>query len=272
MLAFAANTIFCRLALGYTDIDAASFTTVRLISGALTLWLIATMSHRQGRVAGSWFSAMALFAYAACFSFAYINLSTATGALLLFGAVQFTMILAGFMAGERLNGQQTIGLLLALGGLVYLLLPGITAPPLGGAVLMLLAGIAWGVYSLRGRGVVAPLASTAGNFMRTLPMTFVLSLIMLGQFNMDAAGTVYAVLSGALASGVGYAVWYSVLPSLKAANAATVQLSVPVIAAVGGALFAGEMISLRIVFASLAILGGIALVIRQRSAVKAASR
>lgn len=265
MVAFAANSVLCRIALRETGIDAASFTTIRLVSGALVLWLIAH-TLRCGRAGGgNWPSAFALFAYAAAFSFAYLSLTAATGALLLFGAVQATMILYGYMHGERFGHQQLAGLALALGGLVGLLLPGLTAPPLLGSTLMLAAGIAWGVYSLRGRGAGDPTRVTAGNFLRALAFTAVLSIATLPGMQWDLAGAGYAVASGAIASGMGYALWYSVLPSLKATTAATVQLSVPALVAFGGILFLGEPLTLRLALASAAILGGIALVILYRT-------
>jgi drug/metabolite transporter (DMT)-like permease len=211
---------------------------------------------------------MALFAYAAGFSFAYVSLPAASGALILFGAVQATMIGYGVWRGERLKAVQTFGLILAIGGLVGLLLPGLSAPPLVGSLLMMAAGIAWGVYSLRGAGGGDPTRVTAGNFMRAVPVTAVLSLLMLSRASVDLAGFWLAVASGALASGLGYAIWYTALPALKNTSAATVQLSVPVIAAVGGILFLDERVSLRLFVASVAILGGIALVIWQRRPAK----
>lgn len=264
MLAFAGNSLLCRVALAHTSIDAASFTLIRLVSGAITLWLVVRMSRSAQTGRGSWRSALALFAYAAGFSFAYVSLPAATGALLLFGAVQATMIGHGIWAGERLLGLQLVGLVLALGGLVTLLLPGLSAPPLTGSLLMLGAGVAWGIYSLRGRGAGDPIKVTAGNFLRTVPLAVAVSLLMHDGASVDSAGFWYAVSSGALASGIGYAIWYTALPALKATSAATVQLSVPVIAALGGILFLGESITLRLVFASIAILGGIALVILER--------
>jgi drug/metabolite transporter (DMT)-like permease len=260
MVAFAGNSLLCRAALRQTDLDAATFTTARLASGAAFLWLIARRRGTTGT--GNWRSALALFAYAAGFSFAYLSLPAATGALLLFGAVQATMIGHGLWAGERLQRMQLGGLALALGGLVGLLLPGLSAPPLGGSLLMLGAGVAWGVYSLRGRGSGDPLKVTAGNFLRAVPLAAALSLAMHGGTSLDGAGLTCAVLSGALASGVGYALWYAALPALKATTAATVQLSVPVIAAMGGIVLLGEPMTLRVVLASVAILGGIALVVR----------
>lgn len=272
MLAFAGNSLLCRIALKNTGIDAASFTTLRITSGALILYLI-TQARRNTNAGegnwcareGNWWSALALVVYAAAFSFAYIDLSAATGALLLFGAVQVTMIGRGLYLGERLLKMQLAGLVLALGGLVGLLLPGLSAPPLFAAMLMLSAGIAWGVYSLRGKTAVDATRMTAGNFMRAVPLAALLSLLSYSDIVLDAAGFFCAVTSGALTSGLGYAVWYTVLPALKATNAATVQLSVPVIAMLGGSLLLGEPITLRSVLASLAILGGIALVILERS-------
>lgn len=264
MVAFAANSLLCRLALRDTAIDPASFTTIRLASGVVALWLIVLLVRRERTVRGNWPSALALFAYAACFSVAYVSLPAGTGALLLFGAVQATMIGHGLWAGERLGRVQLLGLALALGGLVGLVLPGLSAPPPVGSALMLAAGIAWGVYSLRGKGAADPTGVTAGNFLRGLPLAAALSLALLGRARLDAAGIGYAIASGALTSGLGYAVWYSVLPSLRSTTAATVQLSVPVIAAAGGVLFLGEGLTLRLLLASVAILGGIALVIREK--------
>lgn len=270
MVAFAGNSLLCRAALNHTSIDAASFTTIRLISGAVVLWLVVRVRRDTYTGGGNWPSAIALFAYAAGFSFAYASLPAASGALLLFGAVQVTMIGHGAWMGERLRRLQLIGFILAFGGLVGLLLPGLTAPPLYGSVLMLGAGLAWGVYSLRGKGSGDPIRVTAGNFLRAVPMTVALSLLMVNNTSLDHAGFWYAVASGALASGIGYAIWYTALPALKATKAAIVQLSVPVIAAVGGIIFLGEAITLRLVFASVAILGGIALVILEKQHAKGA--
>jgi drug/metabolite transporter (DMT)-like permease len=264
MIAFAGNSLLCRLALKQTGVDPASFTSVRLLSGALVLYLLASSSHKNRRGAGNWGSAAALFAYAAGFSFAYVSLPTATGALLLFGAVQVTMIAFGLWQGERLTRLQWAGLLLAFGGVVGLLLPGLSAPPLIGSLLMLSAGIAWGVYSLRGRGAGDPTRVTAGNFLRAVPIALLCSLAMRDSLAVDAAGLAYALASGAVASGLGYAIWYSVLPLLKASTAATVQLSVPAIAALGGIVFLDESPSLRLLLASVAILGGIVLVIFEK--------
>ena len=269
MTAFAGNSLLCRLALKHTSIDATSFTTIRLISGALVLWLVTRRYRGLQAGGGNWLSALALFFYAAGFSFAYVTLPAASGALLLFGAVQATMIGYGIWSGERLRRLQLVGLALALSGLLGLLLPGLSAPPLYGSVLMLGAGLAWGIYSLRGKGAGDPTRVTAGNFLRAAPVAIALSLFMFSfkGASLDAAGFWYAVSSGALTSGIGYAIWYAALPALKATNAATVQLSVPVIAALGGIAFLGEPITLRLGLASAAILGGIALVVLEKHAV-----
>ncbi len=268
MTAFAGNSLLCRLALKQASMDAASFTTIRLVSGAAVLWLVTRTQRGAPAGAGNWLSALALFSYAAGFSYAYVSLPAATGALLLFGAVQATMIGHGLWSGERFGGLQLVGLVLAFGGLFGLLLPGLSAPPLEGSLLMLGAGLAWGIYSLRGKGAGNPTRVTAGNFLRAAPLAMALSLFMLGSkgTSLDAAGFCYAVASGALTSGIGYAIWYGALPALKATNAATVQLSVPVIAALGGIVFLGEPITLRLGLASAAILGGIALVVLEKRA------
>lgn len=261
MSAFACNSLLCRAALNHTNIDATSFTTIRLISGAAMLWLVVRLGRSTDECRGNWISAFALFAYAAGFSFAYMSLPVSTGALLLIGAVQATMIGHGIWSGERLQRLQFAGVVLALGGLVFLLLPGLSAPPLKGSLLMLSAGVAWGVYSLRGKAACEPIRVTAGNFIRAVPIALALSVRMYGSVSWDSAGFWYAAASGALASGMGYVIWYMALAALKATDAATVQLSVPVLAALGGILFLGESVTLRLVLASLSILGGIAMVI-----------
>jgi drug/metabolite transporter (DMT)-like permease len=261
MIPLAANSWLCRIALRDTGIDAASFTSIRLVAGALMLWLLVQLGRKTHAGSGSWPSAFALFGYAVLFSYAYLSLTAATGALLLFGAVQVTMIGHGLWRGERLRDWQLFGAILAFGGLVGLLLPGLTAPPLAGAMLMIGAGISWGIYSLRGRGAGDPTRVTAGNFIRTIPITALLSLVMIGGASIDAAGFLYAAASGALTSALGYVLWYSVLPMLQATGAATVQLSVPVIVAIGGVLLLGEPITLLLVLASVATLGGIWLVL-----------
>jgi len=269
LAAFAGNSLLCRAALRDTPIDAASFTAIRIASGAIALWLIVRLRASSPARAGSWPSALALFAYAAAFSFAYLSLTAATGALLLFGAVQATMIGAGLARGEHLSLSQWLGVLVAAAGLVGLLLPGLTAPPLGGALLMVAAGVAWGVYSLRGRTPAAanvdPTVANAGNFARATPMALALpgiALLWPGEaVRFDAVGAAYALASGALTSGVGYAVWYAALKGLKATSAATVQLSVPVLTALAGVVLLAEPLTLRVALASVAVLGGIALVV-----------
>lgn len=264
MLAFAGNSLLCRLALRETEIDAASFTALRLASGALMLWFLLALRTPRQPIAGSWFGALALFGYAAAFSFAYLKLDTGTGALLLFGAVQLSMLFWGIWKGERLRPAAILGTTLACAGLLILLLPGASAPPLEAALLMLLAGVAWGVYSLLGRSQGDPLAVTTGNFLRATPLGLLLVTALLPQLNTDSAGLFYALLSGALTSGIGYAIWYSALPGLRASQAATVQLSVPILAALAGSLILGEQLGVRLMLCAAAVLGGIALVLSAR--------
>ena len=269
MIAFASNSLLCRAALKHTSIDAASFTFVRVFSGAVALCLLMNLRRmiqatQSVGIGGNWISAIALLLYAAGFSFAYVAVAAGTGALLLFGAVQVTMILWGFHKGERLRAIQILGLSVAITGLVVLLFPGLSAPPLFGSILMG-AGVAWGVYSLRGKREKNPVAATAGNFLRAVPFAAVVSIVFLRLLNVDLAGVLYAVISGAITSGFGYVIWYSVLPSLKATSAASVQLSVPVVTAAGGILLLGEPLTLRYVLASVAILGGIALVVLEKN-------
>jgi drug/metabolite transporter (DMT)-like permease len=295
MLAFASNSLLCRMALKHTSISAASFTSFRLISGALVLWLIVRLRGETNAKAvpmknfsppsmkvrlsptplhpytptptfksGSWLAAMALFTYAACFASAYVSLPAGTGALLLFGSVQITMIGYGLWTGERLRRLQSIGLFLALAGLIGLLLPGLTTPPLQGSLLMLVAGVSWGIYSLLGKGVVNPTQVTASNFLRAVPFAIGLSAATYPQMTLDLPGVGYAIASGAIASGIGYAIWYRALPHLQATQAATVQLSVPILAAVGAILFLHESLTLRLGIATVAVLSGIALVIKQQ--------
>jgi len=267
MLAFAANSILCRVALRETAIDAATFTSVRVVSGALVLALLVQTRGGSAVRGGNWVSAAALFAYAIAFSFAYRELTAGTGALLLFGAVQASMILWGWRRGERPDWIQIAGLALALGGLAWFVWPGVQAPPALAAAAMLTAGIAWGVYSLRGRGAGDPLVSTAGNFLRAVPFALLASAVFFGRAHCPARGALCALVSGAVTSGGGYAIWYTALRGLDATRAATVQLSVPVVAALAGVWLLGETFSGRLVFASLAILGGIALVISRRTRV-----
>ncbi|WP_454752822.1 DMT family transporter [Cupriavidus necator] len=268
LLAFAGNSLLCRLALKGTTIDAASFTIARVAAAAVVLWVIVMArrqreraSGRDGALSGNWLSALALFCYAAAFSFAYMRLSAGTGALLLFGSVQATMTGYGLYAGEPLRARQWIGLALALTGLVWLMLPGLATPPLHSSLLMIAAGIAWGIYSLHGRRAADPVSTTAGNFVRAVPMALALGAVMQAERSLDGTGLRYALLSGAITSGLGYVVWYAVVPQLRAATAATVQLSVPVITAVGGIALLDEALTFRLALSAAAVLGGIALVI-----------
>lgn len=276
MVAFASNSLLCRLALQHAAIDAASFSSIRLVSGAVVLVVLARASAGRAPPArADWAAATMLFLYVAFFSFAYLTLSAGTGALILFGAVQLTMLAAGLRAGERFEALGWAGFALAAGGLVYLVSPGVTAPTPLGAALMTVAGIAWGMYSLRGRGLDNPLAATAGNFLRAAPMALALSMLLYDRAHASPAGILLALASGALTSGIGYVIWYAALKGLSAIRAAAVQLSVPPIAAFGAVLFLAEPLTPRLAAASAAILGGIALVLAsrtQRKPAEAASR
>lgn len=266
LIAFAANSVLCRLALGSEQIDAASFTSVRLVSGAIFLVLLLYFVSGKGKVEskGSWTSGFMLFLYAVTFSFAYITLDTATGALILFGAVQITIILTSILKGNRLHVSEWLGTLVAFSGFVYLVLPGLTAPSAMGFVLMAVSGIAWGAYTLLGRGSRNPLQDTAYNFIRTIPLVVVLLLLSLPMLDLTMEGFLLAVLSGAIASGLGYAIWYTVLGSISATVAAVVQLLVPVLAAFGGVMFVAEELTLRLMVSGLFILGGVLIVVMGR--------
>lgn len=261
MTAFAANSLLCRMALVETEIDPASFTFWRLTSGALMLTLLVVMRNQKPLQEGNMASAIALFVYAAGFSFAYISMTTGAGALLLFGAVQVTMISWGLFKGERMSALQWGGFLLALIGLILLLLPNAAVPQLSSALMMLAAGIAWGVYSLKGKGAKFPIEATAGNFIRATPLALVLLVIFWPGGEFHAEGMAYAVASGAIASALGYALWYSILVHIAAIKAATLQLSVPVLAVFAGWVFLDETVTLRIILSSLAVIGGVAMVI-----------
>ncbi len=267
LTAFAANSVLCRMALGQQSIDAASFTAVRLLSGAAMLWLLLRFKTRpeQGLGRGSWRAGLMLFIYAAAFSYAYTSLTTGTGALILFAAVQLTMLLMALAGGHRMQGLELSGLLIAFTGFVYLVLPGLATPSLLGLVLMILSGIAWGFYTLAGRGSLHPTHDTAFNMFRAAPLALVMLIIGLLNGHAEGRGIVLAVLSGALASGLGYAVWYTALRSLSAPQAAVLQLLVPVIAAAGGVVFMDEHITVRLVIATVLTLSGILLVITARA-------
>jgi drug/metabolite transporter (DMT)-like permease len=266
MLAFAANSVLCRLAMERGAVDAASFTAVRLLSGALALYLIVLWraNGSASRPGGSWPSAFMLFLYAAAFSIAYLELTTATGALILFGAVQLTMVLGGIIKGELPTPREWGGLAVALAGFIVLLLPGLQAPALWAALTMIVAGAAWGAYSLSGRGPGDPMAATAGNFSRSIPFALALFLAFLPHLQITPAGILLAAASGAVASAMGYVVWYAALQGLSATRGAAVQLCVPVIAAAGGVLLLGEVITMRWGFSATAVLGGIGLALSGR--------
>ena len=267
LVAFAANSVLARVALGEGAIDAASFSTIRLTSGAVALVGLRWLVRERGApvLGGDWGSAAILFLYAVPFSFAYVSLSTGTGALILFAAVQCTMLAVALRSGERPGALEWVGFAAAVVGLVYLVSPGVTAPTRLGAGLMAVAGVAWGAYSLRGRGVTTPVPATTGNFVRTVPFALVLTLVMLRQADLSLRGVLLAIGSGAVTSGVGYVVWYTALRGLTVTRATMVQLAVPVVAAAGGVVFLAEAVSLRLVVASVVILGGVALAVWSRS-------
>ena len=289
MLAFAGNSLLARLALssehGAPAIDAAGFTGIRLASGALVLGLIFLWRRQRARrggdaetvdaaehLPGSWMSAGALLVYAVCFSFAYVRIGAAIGALVLFASVQATMIGAGLAAGERPGRLEYLGLVVAFGAFVWWIAPHLVTPEIVGALLMVLSGIAWGVYSLRGRGAGYPASVSAGNFIRTLPIAIpliLLSLVLAPLASLE--GVLIALASGTIASGLGYIVWYTALPLLTATRAAIVQLSVPVIAAAGAVVFLGESLSVRFVIAAALVLGGIALAVSVKAKPRVAS-
>ncbi|NQV70445.1 MAG: DMT family transporter [Pseudohongiella sp.] len=274
LIAFAANSVLCRLALGGGTIDAASFTVIRLIAGIIVLFIIAafaapliaaTPSKSESiQSRGSWQAGAMLFLYAVTFSFAYISLDTGTGALILFGSVQITMILWSLITGTRLQRLEWAGVVVAFAGFVYLVMPGVSAPSLTGFLLMTSAGIAWGIYTLKGRGSASPLMDTTFNFVRTIPFLLILLLLTFQQAELSMQGAVLASLSGGLASGVGYTIWYSALRGLSSTQAAVVQLSVPIIAAMGGVVIVSEPITARLLLSTCLILGGIVLVIYSR--------
>jgi drug/metabolite transporter (DMT)-like permease len=269
MVAFAANSILCRLALGDAAIDAASFTTVRLASGAIMLLVVSGLASPGQATShkGNWGSAIILFVYAIAFSFAYVSLAAGVGALILFGSVQATMILAALGSGERPSLLEWLGLLAALAGLVYLVLPGLSAPSPIGSALMAASGIAWGLYSLRGRGAANPTRAITASFVRALPLALVASAIAFGAISLSTRGVLLAFVSGALTSGLGYILWYTALKELTATRAAIVQLTVPVIAAAGGVLFLAEEVSSRLIVSSILILGGVALSVSVKSSI-----
>ncbi len=270
LLAFAGNSLLCRIALKQTPIDPTTFVTIRLLSGALILWLVLYLQKKGKSLEGNWSGALALLAYAMTFAFAYSQIPAGTGALLLFASIQISMILYGLIIGERLSFVQSIGVAFAACGLIILMLPSVGAPPLLYGFLMIVSGIAWSAYSLLGRGSKNPASATAGNFIRAAPIAVILFLLnsQVSTVDLDSTGVVYAVLSGAVTSGLGYIFWYAALKELKVTHAATVQLSVPVLTAFGGALFLGEPVTQILVIASVLIILGVSLVVlvRRRAA------
>lgn len=263
LIAFAANSVLCRAALRDALIDPATFTSIRLISGSIILLLLVYISKSKNlsEAKGSWSSAGILFIYAATFSFAYVSLDTGTGALIVFAMVQITMITSAMINGKKMSLSEWAGVLLAFGGLVYLVFPGVTAPSFSGLILMIASGMAWGLYSLKGKSSIDPLGDTAFNFLRTIPFVIILLLFSIDHVKAEPQGYTLAIISGALTSGIGYTIWYMALRGLSAVQASIVQLIVPVIAAAGGILFLSEIISIRLIVASVLILGGIAIVI-----------
>jgi drug/metabolite transporter (DMT)-like permease len=263
LLAFAANSLITRFALQETSIDETSFIMLRIVSGALFLWLY--LRYNKNNKAGTWLAAFSLFIYAVSFTYGYGLIAAGSGALLLFGAVQVTMTIAGYREGERLNVIQIAGFILAIIGLLILMLPDISSPSITGALLMCISGVAWGIYTLQGRGANNPVATTAGNFIKAAPMAILLWLIVYlstnDTINLVSDGIIYALLSGIITSGIGYIIWYSVLPELKAIQAAIVQLSVPLLVTLAGALLLNETITIPVVLASTAILLGTVLVL-----------
>ncbi|ETX11910.1 membrane protein [Marinomonas ushuaiensis DSM 15871] len=274
LLAFAANSVLCRVALDGGLIDPANFTLWRLASGAATLILLCLLkSLKQQDTSlktvwseGSWLSAISLFIYAIGFSYAYVTLETGIGALILFGAVQLTLILMAVSTGQKLRALEWLGLTLAFASFVYLVFPTLSSPSLIGFILMTFAGIAWGLYTWRGKISSKPLFATTSNFIRTLPILLVTLIIigLNGEYQISGGtfdGILFAVVSGALMSGIGYALWYAVLPSISASMAAVLQLLVPIIATIGGVIFASEAITLHLIIATCGVLGGVLLVI-----------
>ncbi|MCH8274169.1 MAG: DMT family transporter [Armatimonadetes bacterium] len=267
LAAFAGNSLIARVALREGSIDAVGFTALRILGGAGFLWLLIALPKggRLPRGSCDWRPAVMLFAYAITFSLAYLELTAGTGALILFGAVQITMIGVGLVTGERFRPRQLAGALVAVGGLVYLTLPGVAAPPLRGAILMAASGVAWGVYSLLGRNVSNAAAATTANFMLAAPLALVSGAAMLPSLELSSSGVWWAILSGAITSGLGYIVWYLALPGLGSLRAGVSQLTVPVIAALGGAALLAEPVTVRLALSAVATLGGVALAVAGRS-------
>ena len=269
LVAFAANSVLCRLALRTQAIDAYGFTAIRVGSGAVTLVLLIAL-RRDAKVEHAtpirqrWMRAVQLLMYALPFSIAYVDLDTGTGALLLFGAVQLTMIGVGMLRGERPLVREWLGFAGAAAGVVYLVLPGVTAPDPIGAASMVVAGVGWGLYSIAGKGAGDPLRDTAESFARASVLLVPVVVVAFVQMRFSTRGVLLAAVSGALTSGVGYAIWYAAVKTLTATRAALVQLSVPVLAALGGVMLLGEVVTARLVVASAVILGSIAVAVMRR--------
>ena len=263
LIAFAANSVLCRIALGDEAIDASSFTVIRLLSGAFVLLVIISATGKTAEVStkGSWAASFMLFLYAVTFSYAYISLDTGTGALILFGSVQITMILLSLISGTRLHITEWTGVVISFAGFVYLILPGVTMPSVTGFLLMTVAGIAWGIYTLKGRGSKNPLMDTAYNFIRTIPFVVILAISTMDNIHYSSEGIVLALIAGGVTSGIGYTIWYIALGGLSSTQAAVLQLSVPVIAALGGVVFVSEAITFRFTISAALVLGGILLVV-----------
>lgn len=269
LVCFAANSVLCRLALAQKQIDPASFTAIRLCSGAVLLSILILLDQSKSREKeGSWLSGFCLFAYACAFSLAYVGIGAGTGALILFGAVQVTMFVGALLEKHEPSVAEWVGVVLAMAGLVYLVLPGLTAPPLGRAALMAVAGVSWGIYSLRGRAAKLPILASAQNFLRSAPFGIVAVLPFIEGLKVSPNGVGLAVTSGAVTSGLGYVIWYAALPELGAVRAAVVQLLVPVLAAAGGVLLLGEKLSERLLVAAAVILAGIGLAVFGRAGAK----
>ncbi|WEF30253.1 DMT family transporter [Klebsiella aerogenes] len=267
MVAFAANSVLCRIALRGGYIDPISFSNLRLLSGALAL-LPLLIRHRDGKPTRMHLkNGFYLMIYAVFFSVAYIHLDAGTGALLLFGAVQLAMVSVGLWQGETLSPARAVGILLAVLGIAVLLLPGASAPPLVSALLMIIAGLAWAAYTLSGKRATAPVLATAWNFLLALPFALILLPFNAASLHFSLEGITLGILSGAIASAGAYSLWYAILPQLESVTASTVQLSVPCLATLGGVIFLGESLSLRIVVATLVVLAGIFIVIRSPSAI-----
>ena len=273
LVAFAGNSVLCRIALSDGAIHPASFTSIRLVSGAIVLMALVLLSNAGKQEAGNyinkgWAAPTILFIYAALFSFAYITLDTGVGALILFGAVQITMVAVSLIRGAKLSWLEWFGLLMACAGLLYLVFPELSKPSLSGFLMMSGAGVAWGLYTVLGQGSQNPLADTASNFIKTVPLSVILLMLFSSQWlatdfsdRLVVTAWLFAILSGAVTSGVGYAIWYAALRYLKSNQAGVMQLLVPIIAAIGGVIFAGELLTYRLIFASALVLGGILIVI-----------